>query len=38
MEIHGCPPRGGTPVYGDKFGGEKPSNSCDNNCDCKKIE
>jgi len=30
MEIHGCPPRGGTPVNGDKFGGEKPS------CDCKK--
>ena len=28
MEIHGCPPRGGTPVIGD----EKPS--CD--CDCKK--
>jgi hypothetical protein len=44
MEIHGCPERGGTPVNGDKFGGEKPScdtpphsGKCDDkNCDCQK--
>ena len=36
MEIHGCPERGGTPVNGDKFGGEKPCS--DDNCDCKGVK